>query len=347
MKRARVSDVSRLAGVSTATVSRVLNAPERVAEATRNRVFEAIDELNFVKSATGLSLKTQQSGNVMVVVGNVGNIFFSEIFEGLCQRAEANAYNLMITNAEAEDGHDVVIERLRNGRVDGVVVLDGYRVSDADYDRLVELYQGTPPIVGFGERPGDLRYPHVFIDNRAAARQATRHLIAAGHRRIGHTLGPPLYAATEERLLGFRDAMEEAGLNVREEDVFACGFRQQGGREVARSLAAANDRPTALFCANDKSAMGLMSELGSHGICVPDDISIVGFDDIVLADCYSPPLTTVRQPRKEIGATAMELLLELLHPPHAAAQHAVELEVELVARMSVSAPARQDVPAAH
>lgn len=341
MKRARVSDVSRLAGVSTATVSRVLNAPERVAEATRNRVFQAIDELNFIKSATGLSLKTQQSGNVMVVVGNVGNIFFSEIFEGLCRRAEANAYNLMITSAETDGGHDVVIERLRNGRVDGVVILDGYTLGDEDYDRMVELYQGTPPIVGFGEKPGYLRYPHVYIDNRAAARTATRHLIAAGHKRIGHTLGPAGSPATEQRLLGFRDAMKEAGLAVREQDIFSCGFRQQGGREVARLLAAGSERPTALFCANDESAMGLMSELGSRGISVPDDISIIGFDDIVLADCYSPPLTTMCQPRTEIGATAMDLLLQLLHAQRTGCPPAVELEVSLIERMSVSTPPGQ------
>lgn len=337
MKRASVTDVSRLAGVSTATVSRVLNDPEKVLEPTRAKVLAAIEELHFVKSATGFSLKAQQSNNVLVVVSSVGNIYYSEIFEALKIRAEDAGYNIIITSPSGGT-RDSVLDRLRTGRVDGVIILDGYTISPEDYDFLTNFYQGTPPIVGFAEKRGILPFPQVFIDNYAAAHQMTRYLIDAGHTHIGHIPGPANYPPSGERLRGFRDAMAASGLSVADDDIFEGGFKSLVGRKAAHALLARTTMPTAIFCANDESAMGLISELVQNGIDVPGRISVAGFDDCSLSDVYSPPLTTLAQPRGAIGTTAMDLLLEVMHNPDAPREKVVVLDVTLMARKTVAPP---------
>lgn len=336
MKRASVSDVSKRAGVSTATVSRVLNSPEKVSEQTREKVLAAIEELNFVKSATAFSFKSQQTHNVLVVVRNVGNIFYSEVFEGLQRRANAHGYNIIIKSPDLEDGSDPVMDALRTGSVDGVIVLDPYFPSEDDYAILRSIYQGVPPIVGFAERPDYLPYPHVFVDNRAAARTITRYMIERGHTRIGHLPGPPNVAATAERKAGFLDAMEEAGLSVDPEDIYEGGFHRDVGRRVARRLARRQILPTGVFCANDETAMGFISEMATLGIVVPDDISVAGFDNNAFADVFVPPLTTIAQPRGEIGVSVMDLLLDVMTNPKVGRNRVVELRYRLASRLSVA-----------
>ncbi len=336
MKRASVSDVSKRAGVSTATVSRVLNSPERVSAPTRERVLEAIQELNFVKSATAFSFKSQATKNILVAVNNVGNIFYSEIFEGLQRRANAHGYNIIIKSPDLEAGNDPIIEALRTGSVDGVITLDDYFPPPDDYALLREIYQGTPPIVGFAERPDYLPYPHVWIDNRAAARAMTKHMIDRGHTHIGHLPGPPGSAATAERKAGFMEAMSEAGLKVDPEDIYEGGFHRDVGRRVARRLARRQTMPTAVFCANDETAMGFISEMSTLGIAVPDDISVGGFDNNAFADVYVPALTTIAQPRGEIGVSAMDLLHDVMRDPTANRNKVVELKYRLASRLSVA-----------
>lgn len=342
IKRARVSDVSRRAGVSTATVSRVLNDPDTVSEKTRARVLAAINELDFVKSAAAFSLKSQHSNNVLVVVTQVGNIYYSQMFEGLQHRAEASGYNIILAMPSPSMGEDTVINQLRTGKVDGVIILDGYEVSDADYEFLSKFYEDTPPIVGFCESEVGPPYPHVYVDNRSAARTITRHLIARGHRHIGHVPGPPNTPVRAERLAGFMDAMQEAGLKVAEEDIYSGGFHRDTGRRVGVELARHKDRlPTAIFCSNDEVAMGLICELWRHGLNVPKDLSVVGFDDVIVSDVYVPPLTTMSQPRNQIGASAMELLLDILRDPAGNAGRRVELKTALCDRESVGPPRRR------
>jgi len=338
MKRASVADVAQLAGVSTATVSRVTNTPHRVNEQTRNKVLKAIDELKFVKSAAGFSLKVQHTYNVMVIVGSVGNIYYSEIFEGLQREADAHGYSVIISFPSPDDVSSQITSRLRSGRVDGVIVLSGNDLSDKDFELLKTVYSGTPPVVGFAEKRGELRYPHVYIDNKKAAYTATQHLIEAGHERIGHLLGPEGYPVTSERLAGFRAAMNDAGLLVDPKDVYQAGFHRDTGRRAARSLARRAVRSTGMFCCNDEAAMGFISELAILGISVPDEVSVVGFDNIAVADAYVPALTTIGQPRGEIGVRAMSMLLDVMRDPAGNAGRVDELEVRLARRASVARP---------
>lgn len=345
MKRPSVGDVARRAGVSTATVSRVINTPERVAEPTRRRVEHAIEALGYVQSATAISFKAQRSRIILVAVANVGNVYYSEIFEGVHHTAEAHGYATIITSPAVTPGMRIV-DQLRTGRVDGAAILSGYAFPDEDLELLGRLNRGTPPVVGFAEKRGVLSYPHVFIDNRRAARELTGHLIEAGHRRIGHVTAIPGQPVTEERMAGFHEALCEAGLSAEPGHVWDGNFNKTGGRAAARAFAALReaDRPTAVFCANDETAMGFVAELWLHGVAVPRDVSVVGFDDIMLADAYVPALTTMIQPKPEIGTSAMRLLLDVMADPAANAGRVIELGTRLVVRDSV-APPRTPAPA--
>ena len=339
MKRASVTDVSRRAGVSTATVSRVLNAPEKVSESTRERVLEAIKELNFVKSATAFSLKAQQSHNVLVVVSNIGNIFYSKMFQGVQLRAEENGYSVIISSRASGPEHPV-LERLRTGRVDGVIVLDPTPLAESDLDFLATFYRQTPPIVGFSEKPGLLPYPHILVDNFKPSYELTRYLIELGHRDIAVVQAPDYLPVRLERLGGFLEAMREAGLKVRDANIFEGGFESPAGHMVARQLLERGraDMPTAIVCSNDEMAMGMISDLVRAGIRIPEDLSVVGFDDCTLADVYSPPLTTVAQPRALIGQEAMELLLRIMADPSTPSDTVVTLETTSCIRASTAPP---------
>lgn len=337
MKRARVSDVSRQAGVSTATVSRVLNDPEKVSPETREKVLAAIKALNFVKSATAFSLKARQSHNVLVVVAGIGNIYYSKIFQGVQTRAEENGYNVIITSPKGGQ-YDSVINRLRTGRVDGVILLDGYFLDPDDFDFLKSLYQGTPPVVGFAEKPGLLPYPHIFIDNFRPTYELARHLIGLGHKTIGFMQAPVNLPVRQERLDGFRKAMTDAGLEVDEQNIFVGGFQPEDGRRVAQALLQRKDRPTAMLCSNDETAMGLISDLVKAGIKVPDDLSVIGFDDCTLADVYSPPLTTMAQPHERIGQEAMDLLLRIIGDGTTPLDTVVPLDTKIRIRNTTAPP---------
>ena len=337
IKRASVADVARLAGVSTATVSRVTTHPERVAEETREKVLSAIAELNFVKSAAGLSLRRQRANSILVVVNNLGNTYWSEIFQGIHERAEAHNYDLMITTLREER----YMDRLRTGRVDGVILLEQTRMINDNYDDLCREFGGTPPIVGFCELPGSARFPHVLVDNRKAAYRATKFLIEAGHRHIAHVRGPDQKPVARERLAGFMEAMLEHGLTVGPDDIWISEFHRDGGRRIARRMARLPNLPSAIFFATDEIAMGAISEFATLGIRVPEDVSIMGFDNNAYADVFVPALTTMAQPREQIGVAATDLLFKIMSDRKEARRRSgkmpeiIELKVHLARRNSV------------
>ncbi|WP_127073328.1 LacI family DNA-binding transcriptional regulator [Pelagibacterium lentulum] len=335
MKRPSIGDVARHAGVSTATVSRALNMPASVTEKTRMRVEEAVEALHYVQSETARNFKMQRAHSVLVVAHDIGNIYYSELFRGVQRRAEASNYAITITNPSPGGTKELIFNQLRTAKVDGVIVLSGYEMSDDDYDLLEKLYSGHPPIVAMCEERGHVRVPQILIDNEHAGYLAGRHLIEMGHRKIAHAYGPHRMPVRRARANGFRRAMAEAGLTVREEYFLEGGFSSPGGRAAAQSYLSLKDRPTAVFCGNDESAMGFMSQLSKYGVSVPEDVSVVGFDDIVLADCYIPALTTLHQPKEEMGRQAMSLLLGLIESPADVQQTIVELPVHLIPRDSV------------
>lgn len=335
MKRPSIGDVARHAGVSTATVSRAINAPETVTEKTRRKVQDAVQALHYVQSETARNFKKQRASAVLVVAHDIGNIYYSELFRGIQRRAEVSKYSISIAHPSPGGTEDMILSHLRTAKVDGVIILSGHEIADADLALLTKLYSGTPPVVAMCEERGYMKVPHVLIDNERAGYIAGRHLIEMGHTRIGHAYGPPRTPVRRARANGLKRALNEAGLPVIENCFFEGGFNTLGGRAAAQSFLALAERPTAVFCGNDEAAMGFVSQLSKYGLSVPDDISVLGFDDIVLADSYVPALSTIHQPKEEMGRQAMSLLLDIIEKRTTAPLPIVELPVHLVPRDSV------------
>ncbi|WP_143009362.1 LacI family DNA-binding transcriptional regulator [Pelagibacterium luteolum] len=336
MKRPSIGDVARHAGVSTATVSRALNSPETVTEKTRRKVTEAVEELHYVQSETARNFKLQRASAVLVVAHDIGNIYYSEIFRGIQRRAEASNFSITIANPSPGGTQDLILSNLRTSKVDGVIILSGHEIAERDMKLLQKLYSGTPPIVAMCEERGHVRVPHILIDNERAGYIAGRHLIEMGHVKIGHAYGPNRAPVRRARANGLRRAMTEAGIAINDTYFFEGGFSAIGGRSAAQSYLSLKDRPTAMFMPNDEAAMGFISQLHRYGISVPGDVSVMGFDDIVLADTYVPALTTVHQPKEEMGRHAMNLVLDIIERRTRSELPIIELPVHLVPRDSVA-----------
>lgn len=337
----RIQDVAREAGVSTATVSRALSQPEKVAEATRQVVMNAVRKTGYRVHQAARNLRRGRTGIIVALVPNLGNPFFSEILAGIESVASQAGFGVLVADTTQPDfSRDSLTDFLRADRADGLVVLDGTlsRVLAPSIDEG----GAHPPVVFACEWTEGTHYPSVIIDNRLGGRLAVEHLADLGHRAIGHVVGPPKNVLTAARREGARDALKARGLPFRADWFLPGDFTLQSGVEAARAWLALSERPTAMFCASDQMAFGFISELHRNGLAVPADVSVVGFDDIDISACYIPALTTIRQPRLEIGMTAAEKLIEQIVSPLAPAEyHEEKLPVELIRRDSSAPPARR------
>ncbi len=331
-KRPTVRDVARVAGVSTATVSRALQSPNIVSKKTRDAVFAAVSETGYSVNTAAQMLRRNRSGTVLVILPDISNPFFSKILSGIEEVATRANLTILIGNTNGDDArYAKILENLRNGRADGALLLNGAAPPKGT------LPEGIPAI-SISERFEDAGYPHVGTDNQKAAFDATRYLIDQGHTKIAHITGPEGNILTRDRLSGYVQAMTAAGLSDHIRSIPG-GFTYADGERAAQHLV--NDWPdaTAAFCANDESAMGLIRGLQHRGFAVPDQISVMGFDDVPFSRIFQPELTTVHQARNLIGQRAMEMLLELLEDSTASAE-AVFLDHTIVTRNSVGRPKR-------
>jgi LacI family transcriptional regulator, repressor for deo operon, udp, cdd, tsx, nupC, and nupG len=329
-----ISDVAREARVSTATVSRALSQPERVSEKTLKVVRDAVQRTGYVINMTARNLRQQRTGAIVVLVPNLGNPFFSHILSGIEAAAAAGGYSVLVANTHLHGGQpERVLNYLQNNRADGLIILDG-SVTEAM----------LPPAFGAGKRlplvfacewAEDTTSVTIALDNRTAASLAIGHLADLGHRAIGHVLGPVGNILTGEREAGVRTELDLRGLAVRDDWFIQGDFSLASGASAARRWLELKERPTAMFCANDEMAMGFISELHRNGIETPRDISVVGFDDIDTAEYFIPPLTTVHQPRVEMGEEAARALVDLIDGKHPDIGRIV-LPAELVLRRSTA-----------
>ena len=340
MTQVSIKDVARLADVSTATVSRCINTPALVKEQTRIKVEEAIRETGYSPNTLAQSFRRGKTHIIMVVLPSVGDPFLTDVMHGIRQVAARNEYSLLIdetqfnTMTEDEIGA-MVVSRL----ADGIILLGclspfGTRVlSDKSHRAL-------PIVIGLETVSPDLAdFPGVHVDNAAAAREATEHLLALGHQRIAFISGQEGSLLTRDREQGYRDAMGRAGLEIRDGWVTGGGLTTMGAREATRRLLDHPDRPTAIFCANDEMAIGCIHEIKARGLSVPGDVSVVGFDDTRYAQILDPPLTTVRQPAEEIGERVMRRLLEEIENGRTKGNARPEIVAhELIIRESTAAP---------
>ncbi len=333
-----IEDVAELAGVSIATVSRALHKPDIVSEKTKERVWAAVRETGYTLNTMAQNLRLKKSGMIVVLVPDISNPFFSGILSGIESEMAKKGYNTLIANTQNAADRERIYRTIASSNLaDGLLVLNGALPSVRG--STPQDPANLPPTVILCERIPDCSLPTVIVDNVGASYQATKHLIDTGHTRIGHLAGPSENILTHDRLQGYRTAIEDAGILFDKKYVLKKDFTISSGYEGTKTLMSQQDCPTALFCASDEIAMGAMKAAKELGLTIPNDLSIVGFDDIEVADCYSPPLTTVHQPRQVIGKTGARLLLQILeNDTNNISSSAVTLKTNLVIRESVSPP---------
>lgn len=338
-KVAKIQDVARAAGVSTATVSRALSNPDLVAENTRRAVFGAVEATGYRVNQAARNLRRQRAGAILVLVPNLGNPFFSQILAGIGARFSETDYAVLI----ADTNNSRVVDRnlnayLRDSRVDGIIVLDGNVQISSVGDLKSE--NGRSRVVFACEWVEDTPCPSVRSDNPKGARLAVRHLYDLGHRKIAHITGPKGNVLTRARRGGVTEERERLGLPVRDDWIIRGDFSLKSGYDAAERILQMDNKPTAVFCASDQVAFGLISGLTEAGLNVPRDMSVVGFDDIEQADYCIPRLTTIRQNRRLLGESAADLMLSGLDEQSSApdAGHVHLLDVELVTRNSTAPP---------
>jgi LacI family transcriptional regulator len=309
VRAATIVDVAKAAGVSPATVSRVLtNSPVQVAARTRAAVEQAADELGYRPNLSAQELVRGRSTAIGVVTQHPGSTFFGEILAGIDVGLRGTGYHSFYASGywdPALEGE--TLELFLGRRVDGLILLGGFTPDD----RLQEIAREVPLVVvsrPYADRPEQ----ELRVDNRAGAQEAVTHLLELGHRRIACFVGTKAQPDAIEREHGYRDAYAAAGLEIDERLVVPTSFERRGGILGVERLHDAGVGYTAIFASNDDAAGGAQLALSRLGLRVPDDISLVGFDDMPEAPFRVPPLTTVRQPTLAMGMAAVEGLLRLI-----------------------------------
>ena len=340
-KTPTIQDVARFANVSTATVSRALSNPDRVSEGTRARVSEAIRVTGYTLNQAGRSLRQRSARTILVALPDIRNSFFSSILEAIEREATNRGYGVLVANlflaqAPARRQQDYI----QYNRADRQLLKDGSH-DPAALQALATAPYSVPLVVACEDIPNS-GFHTVLTDNLQAAERATRHLIDLGHRKIGHLLGPEHNVVARDRLAGFRNALQEADIPLRQHWLLRGNFEMESGFAAAAHFVSLRERPTAMFAANDESAIGFLSGLRQHGIECPRDISLVGFDDLGFAAHYTPPLTTMRQPREMLGRMAAEALIDLLEEVEPRrGQLRIVLNSELIVRESTGRPPKE------
>jgi LacI family transcriptional regulator len=305
-QRVTIADVAREAQVSLMTVSRVINDKEGISDSTRQRVQEVIDRLGYRPSKIARGLATQRTGTLGLVVPDNSNPFFSEVARGVEHAAYAEDYNVFLCNTEEDTEREkAVLESLAEKRVDGLLLCSP-RLDDEDLLIAIKYFPATVLInrVLPGSATAALR-----LDNQGGAKHGVQHLLQRGHRAIGFLAGPHKSFGGQKRAVGYQEALEEFGIPYNAAWVQHCTPMVHGGQDAAIDLLSRNPELTALFCFNDLVAIGALKACAQLGRSVPDDIAIVGFDDIPLASLVTPALTTFHVSRYELGRRAAEHLL--------------------------------------
>ncbi|GAA1108215.1 LacI family DNA-binding transcriptional regulator [Nocardiopsis composta] len=332
-----MADVARLAGVSHQTVSRVLNDHPNVRAETRERVLAAIGELGYRRNSSARALVTRRTGVIGVVAFATTHYGPARTLTGIEHAARAAGYFVSVVTLNEVTRQEVrgAMEHLARQAVEGYVVIAPKR---AVIEAMPEWAGGAPVVAVEGGEAPDL--PVVCVDQRGGAHQATRHLLELGHRTVAHIAGPRDWLEAEERVAGWRQALEEAGAPAAEPH--HGDWRPRSGYEIGRALAAGGALPSAVFVANDQMALGVLRALAERGLRVPEDVGVVGFDDVPEAEFYSPPLTTVAQDFTEVGERAIRVLVDLLEQGGGAAERPVRevVHAHMVVRSSCGAARR-------
>ncbi len=324
-----IKDIARAAGVSHSTVSRALAGSSLVAEETKQRIRRLAREMGYSPSAIARGLVTKRTHTVGLVVTTIADPFVAEVVRGIEETALDNGYSVILCDSNAEPQREITAVRtLREKRVDGIIVAAS-RVGNLYLPLLEEL--AVPIVLINNQREGRYVYS-VATDNVHGGEMATTHLLELGHRRIGYITGPEGASSSLDRLAGYRRALRSQNIEFTPLLVGAGNGRVDGGERAMQQLLALRPPPTSVFCYNDMTAIGAIAQARRMGFKVPQDISVVGFDDIAFAAYVDPPLTTVAQPKYEMGQIAMRMVLDILAGANAVSD--VTLQGRLVVRGS-------------
>lgn len=328
---ATLQDIAHIAGVSTATVSRTLSNPDVVAETTRKAVLAAIEQTGYQVNHAARNLRRQRTSSVIALVPNLANPFFSQILAGIASVLTPEGYGLLVADTQAGPDPEARLRQyLRSGVADGLILFDG-TLSQSVLD-----LSKRPPVVAACEWHGDM-LPSVRVENARGAMMAVRHLFDAGHRDIGYITGPRANVLNVSRQDGYQAALASLGLRADPSWVYEGDFTLDSGALAAARWMADQDRPRAIFCASDEIACGFVGAVQRAGLRVPEDVSVIGFDNIEVAGHITPALTTIRQPRMLIGERAALKLLKMIETKSLEGETEI-IPVELIRRSSVAPP---------
>lgn len=305
---ATIRDVARAAGVSIATVSRVFNNNTLVNPSTAEKVLKAAKGLDYWPNSAAQSLSTRHNHILGVLLPDLFGEFYSEVIRGIDRQARLNEYQTLLSSSHASS-HDVLqASRAMLGRIDGLIMM----APDETTIDIVERIRRRVPVVLLNPRGEVPRCHRVAVENYEGARAATEHLLSLGHREIALISGPEGNVDAEERLRGFRDSLRDAGLDPDAALVVPGDFSEMAGYEAALRILGHQPRPTAVFAGNDGMAVGLLSAVGRAGKKVPEDLAVVGFDNIDIAEYLNPALTTVHVDACSLGQRAVDLMLNAI-----------------------------------
>jgi LacI family transcriptional regulator len=333
--RSTIREVASAAGVSIATVSRVLNGRPDVAPATREAVLRAVRDQRFSTNRSARALSGGRTGLVGITLPLIEAAYFANILSGAAEALhEQDMHVILSPTHHLHDRAVTLLDRLVHGTTDGAILM----LPEETGEELMALRRlGYPFVVVDPRDPLDEGVPAVSAANALGGRAATQHLLSLGHRRIGAITGVPEWVASAERLTGYRAALASVGVMPDPALVLECDWTIEGGEAAAPTLLDLADPPTAIFAFNDNMAVGVLRAASARGLRVPDDLSVVGFDDSEPAKIVTPPLTTVRQPLAEMGRMAVSLLLRQLENQRVEGLN-VELQTRLVVRDSTAPP---------
>jgi DNA-binding LacI/PurR family transcriptional regulator len=326
-------DLARELNLSIATISRALSRPEDVAPPTRQRVLAAVHRHGYTPNETRRSLRTQQTRTIGIIVSDIRNLFFAAVVKAIEDAARMNGYTVLICNADEDSAkEEAALQLLLDRKVSGIINCS----TGANLDLLRAFQKSGAVLVDLDRESGLTNVDTVVVDNRRGAELATQHLIELGHLKIATIAGPQHLSNARGRLAGFEDALRSHHIPLKKEHVQFGNFLQDSGYQSAQKLFSARHPPTALFVANMEMAAGVIAFVRDNGVSVPEEISIVSFDDSFWARYMIPPLTVIAQPMEKMGKCTMELLLARLRG--AKPGQTLVFAPELIIRRSTAAP---------
>lgn len=327
---ANIQQVARHAGVSVATVSRVLNGQNTVSSKTKLKVEEAIKELNYEPSMLGRNLRNSESRIVLILIPTISNPFYLEIIKGIENVAISHNYNILLCETDSDpEKENIYFDLVRKKMADGIISMDP-AVNVDTLKQLAEKYA----IIQCSEYGGGIGIPYVTIDNEEASYRAVKHLLQIGHTKIALMNTDEKFLYARERKMGYERALKEHGIEMNNNYIFYTkdlGF--ENGQQAMKKILKLKERPTAVFAVSDLLAIGALKEINASGLIVPNDMAVVGFDKIDFSNMTNPTLTTVAQPMYKMGTTAAKMLIEKIQGNKV---DSVVLDFELVIRESTA-----------